>query len=177
MIQHVLESAEVGMHNSINNRTKFETSRISCFAVMTMFHSTYDPLQSTQWCLTCLEKAWDWEIMKKRAIDELSLQPNPWCTAIMCQPKFWGCCSELYSSSHLHPSACLISWVCRKNNASIMTITTRGMWKTADLTSNAELSTMPVNPPASHRDGHEQVMNHVNQSSWMFTESSWAMDL
>ena len=28
MIQHVLESAEVGEHNDVNNRTIFETSKI-----------------------------------------------------------------------------------------------------------------------------------------------------
>src|SRR5258707_7876997 len=79
----------------------------------------------------------------------------------MCQPKFWGCCSELYSSSHLHPSACLILSLFRKNNASIMTIMTRGMQKAADLTSNAELPTVPVNPPALQEGNHLTVASQT----------------
>ena len=42
-----------------------------------------------------------------------------------------------------------------------MTITTRGMWKTADLTSNAELPTVPVDPPALPEGNHLTVASQT----------------
>ena len=42
-----------------------------------------------------------------------------------------------------------------------MTIMTRGMQKTADLTSNAELLTMPVDPPALQEGNHLTVASQT----------------